>query len=151
MNLSNKSGNEFSQEELNSSNKMIKRRSIIQEQKLKLKMNERRISQEDIANILWSTSNSFKNINISFDFFLEFVQKDFFKFKHQIKELLLNETLRDRHRSEIEMILNRLDELGNEFELDYKSFYYYFKMNSFFSKWKVFDYEVFKKRCTSEK
>jgi hypothetical protein len=135
--------------DFNSTSKMMRRKSMIERKKLELKLFERRLSQNDIADILWNTANSFRNINISMDFFRTFVKNDFINFKNQIKQYLDNSNMQDTHQSEIEMIYHQLDQMGEEFELDYKSFYYYFKMNSFFAKWKVFDYEIFKKRCKS--
>ena len=124
-----------------------RRPSMIQKKDLQLKLSTRKLSQFDIADILWNTANSFKNINIPYDFFCEFVKRDFTKFKTQMKKFLDKQPIKDSHRNEIEAIYIQLEEMGDDFSLDYKSFYYFFKMNSCFAEWKVFDYNIFQQRC----
>lgn len=114
-------------------------------------LREKRLSLKDIAQILWVSSRSFKNVKIPFAFFENLMESDLRKFKDQLETVIQNEEERSTHRGEISKIFYSLQNEGAAFKFDHKAFYYFFKMNSSFEFWGMFDYETFKQRCKNLK
>ena len=108
---------------------------------------EKRLSQQDIANILFVSSRSFKNVKIPQSFFRRMVERDMERFKEQLRVVIATEEEETDHRQDIAKIYYSLMNDKEGYQFDNKSFYYFFKMNSSFEFWGMFDYPTFQERC----
>lgn len=108
---------------------------------------EKRLSQYDIANILFVSSRSFKNVKIPRSFFNRMVRRDMERFKEQLRVVIASEEEESSHREEIAKIYYSVANDKEQYQFDNKSFYYFFKMNSSFEFWGMFDYPTFQERC----
>lgn len=107
------------------------------------------LSKKDLVDIFVETANSFKNVNLPRSIFEQMIDRNINQFKNQLEGVIMNQSEEKSHKNEIEMIYYEIQKNQNNFEMDKITFYYFFKMNSLFSNWGVFDYETFKTRCKS--
>ena len=107
------------------------------------------LSKKDLVDIFVETSNSFKNVNLPRIIFEQMIERNIEQFKNQLEGVIMNQSEEKNHKNEIEMIYYEIQKNRNSFEMNKITFYYFFKMNSLFSNWGVFDYKTFQTRCKS--
>ena len=107
------------------------------------------LSKNDLVDIFVETSNSFKNVNLPRVIFEQMIERNIQQFKNQLEGVIMNQSEEKNHKNEIEMIYYEIQKNREDFEMNKITFYYFFKMNSLFSNWGVFDYKTFQTRCKS--
>lgn len=115
--------------------------------KLGVKVAVKSLSKADLVDILLEASNSFRNVNIPREIFEGIIDQNILQFKNQLERVIMDSQEDLEHKNEIERIYYEIQKKQDIFELNKVSFYYFFKMNSLFSYWGVFDYHTFQKRC----
>lgn len=140
---------EYSNSNVNDKQTTYKPSSTRKKSNLKIEFKEKMITEKDLALILSTTANSFKNIQLPISFFEALVKKDLESFKLQLKLVIENHEEGSSHKNEISMIYYKLAHMEEGIELDFKAFYYYFKMNSRFAEWGVFDYAIYQTKSKS--
>lgn len=112
-----------------------------------LKVSIKSLSKGDLVDILQETSKSFRNVSIPRELFEQIIEQNIGQFKNQLERVIMNSQEDREHKHEIERIYYEIQKNQDTFELNKVSFYYFFKMNSLFAHWGVFDYSTFQKRC----
>ena len=117
--------------------------------KLDLKITIKSLSKQDLVDIFEETSRSFKNVILPRSIFENMIDRNIEQFKNQLERVIMNSHEDKDHKHEIEKIYYEIQKDRDTFEMNKVTFYYFFKMNSLFSNWGVFDYNTFRERCKS--
>lgn len=115
--------------------------------KLGLKIEVKSLGRRDLVDILEETTKSFRNVRVPRAIFEKIVDANLGRFKEQLERVIMDSREDREHKHEIEKIYYDIQKERGLFELNKPSFYYFFKMNSLFAHWGVFDYATFQKRC----
>lgn len=107
------------------------------------------LTKQDLVEILTETSNSFSNVKVPAELFEKMLDQNISQFKNQLESVIMSHSEDQQHKHEIERIYYEIQRDANHFEMSKITFYYFFKMNSLFANWGIFDYNTFQTRCKS--
>jgi hypothetical protein len=152
----NSTSNSFSQYQSTTSNNKIEgfnETKRNEDPKIKKKKNLnisiKVLTKQDLVDIIHETSNSFSNVKLPKELFEKMVDHNIQNFKNQLEGVIMSNTEDQQHKHEIERIYYEIQKDRNYFEMTNITFYYFFKMNSLFANWGIFDYQTFQTRCKS--